>query len=155
MICFACLTWLYGLFVRTLISLTNAYTDYSRPTLNFIERFRLRSVRSVCKWDMTKLNSKLTQMNCITMHKCTEMYSKPEIQNLDELKPEPERSSWRRYEKVNHSCVLAHLNFEFLHPLPPWGIWGGRGESGLSWQTNLHRPWERRTAHYYEQRKER
>ena len=98
---FACLTWLYGLFVPTLIPLTNAYADCGRPALNFIERFRLGSVRSVCKWDMTKLNSKLTQMNCITMHKCTEMYSEPEIQNLDDLKPEPERSSWRRDEKVN------------------------------------------------------
>ena len=41
--------------------------------------------------------SKLT----ITMHKCAETYSEPEIQNLDDLKPEPERSSWRRDEKVN------------------------------------------------------
>ena len=40
-----------------------------------VEHFSLGSFRSVCKWDMTKLNSKLTQMNCITMHKCTEMYS--------------------------------------------------------------------------------
>ena len=40
-------------------------------------------------------------MNSITMHNCTEMYSEPEIQNLDDLKPEPERSSWRRDEKVN------------------------------------------------------
>ena len=38
-VCFACLTWLYGLLVRTLISLTNAYTGCGRPTLNFIERF--------------------------------------------------------------------------------------------------------------------
>ena len=44
-VCFACLTWLYGLFVRTLISLTNAYAGCGRPTLNFIERFDLgRSV---------------------------------------------------------------------------------------------------------------
>ena len=63
-VCFTCLTcltyWLYGLFVRTLIPLTNAYADCGRPTLNCIERFRLGSVRSVSKWDMTKLNSKLT-----------------------------------------------------------------------------------------------
>ena len=74
-VCFACLTWLYGLFVRTLISRTNAYAGCGRPTLNFIERFWLGSVRSA-----SKLNSKCTQMNyetnCITMHKCTEMYSK-------------------------------------------------------------------------------
>ena len=71
---FACLTWLYGLFVRTLISLTNAYAGCGRPTQNFIERFWLGSVRSA-----SKLNSKCTQMNyemnCITMHICTEMYS--------------------------------------------------------------------------------
>ena len=43
--CFACLAWLYELFVGTLISLTNAYADCGRPTLNFIERFVLgRSV---------------------------------------------------------------------------------------------------------------
>ena len=73
-VCFACLTWLYGLFVRTLISRTNAYAVCGRHTLNFIERFWLGSVRSA-----SKLNSKCTQMNyemnCITMHKCTEMYS--------------------------------------------------------------------------------
>ena len=40
-VCFAGLAWLYGLFVETLISLTNAYTGCGRPTLNFIERFRL------------------------------------------------------------------------------------------------------------------
>ena len=83
-VCFACLTWLYGLFVRTFIPLTNAYAGCGRPTLNFIERFRLGSVRLASKWDITKLNSKLTQMNYITMHKCTEMYSEPEIQNLKE-----------------------------------------------------------------------
>ena len=45
--CFACLTLLYGLFVRTLIPLTNyAYAGCGRPKLNFIERFRLGSVRS-------------------------------------------------------------------------------------------------------------
>ena len=44
-VCFACLTWLYGLFVRTLISLTNAYAGCRIPTLNFSERFALgRSV---------------------------------------------------------------------------------------------------------------
>ena len=62
-----------GLFVRTLISLTNAYAGCGRPTLNCIGRFWLESVRSA-----SKLNSKCTQMNyemnCITMHKCTEMY---------------------------------------------------------------------------------
>ena len=69
--CFACLTWLYGLFVRTLISPTNAYAGCGRPTLNLIEHFWLGSVRSA-----SKLNSKCTQMNyemnCITI--CTYMY---------------------------------------------------------------------------------
>ena len=37
-----------------------------------------------------------TAMNCITMHKPTEMCSEPDIQNLDNLRPETERSSLRR-----------------------------------------------------------
>ena len=44
-LCFALLTWLYGLFVRTLISRTTAYAGCGRPTLKFIERFWLGSVR--------------------------------------------------------------------------------------------------------------
>ena len=45
---FSCLTWFCGLFVRTLISVTNAYASCGRPTLNVIERFWLaRSVRAV------------------------------------------------------------------------------------------------------------
>ena len=32
---FSCLTWLCGLFARTLISVTNAYACCGRPTLNF------------------------------------------------------------------------------------------------------------------------
>ena len=72
---FSCLTWLYGLFVRTLISLTNAYAGCGRSTLDCIESFWLGPVHSA-----SKLNSKCTQMNyeinCITMHKCAEMYSK-------------------------------------------------------------------------------
>ena len=43
-VCFSCLTWPYRPFVRTFISLTNAYAGCSRPTLNFIERFWLGSV---------------------------------------------------------------------------------------------------------------
>ena len=56
-------------------SLTNAYTGCGTSTLNFIERFCLGLVHSA-----SKLNAKCTQMNyemnCITMHKCTAMYSK-------------------------------------------------------------------------------
>ena len=62
-VCFACLTWLYGLFVPTLIRLTNEYAGCGRPAVNFIERFQLGSIRSASKWDITKLNSKLTQIN--------------------------------------------------------------------------------------------
>ena len=73
-VCFACLAWLYGLFVRTLISFTNAYAGCGRPTLNFIEHFWLGPVRSA-----SKLSAKCTQMNYemngITMHKCKEMFS--------------------------------------------------------------------------------
>ena len=45
-VCFACLTWLYGLLFRTLISLTNVYTSCGRPALNLIER----SWRSLLAW---------------------------------------------------------------------------------------------------------
>ena len=90
-VCFTCLTWLYGLFVRTLISRSNAYAVCGRPTLNFIERFWLGSVRLACK-----LNSKCTQMNyemnCITMHKCRAMYSK-----------------WPEYTGECQSCFLIKI----------------------------------------------
>ena len=99
-VCFACLTRLYGLFVRTLISLTNAYAGCGRSTLNSIERFWLGSVRSA-----SKLNAKWTQMNyemnCINMHKCTEMYSK-----------QPE------YTGECQSCFL--LNYNLIHTKNCW-----------------------------------
>ena len=68
---------LYGLFVRMLISLTNAYASCGRLTLNFIECLWLGSVCSA-----SKLNSKCTQtnyeINCITIctnvQKCTLNY---------------------------------------------------------------------------------
>ena len=41
-----CFPWLYGLFVRTLISRANAYASCGRPTLNVIERFELGPLRS-------------------------------------------------------------------------------------------------------------
>ena len=53
-------------------------------------------------------------MNSITMHKCTEMYSEPEIQNLDDLKPEPERSSWRGDEKVNTDSEDSKLCKDYV-----------------------------------------
>ena len=64
--CFAYLTWLYGLFVRTLMLLTNAYTSCGRPTLNFIECFWSGSIPSA-----SKLNSECIEMNWIflTVHK--------------------------------------------------------------------------------------
>ena len=45
-VCFACITWLYGLFVRTLISRTDAYDGCDRLTLNIIKRFLFGSLRS-------------------------------------------------------------------------------------------------------------
>ena len=42
-VCFACLAWFYQLFVRMIISLTNAQAGCGRPTLNFIERIDLGS----------------------------------------------------------------------------------------------------------------
>ena len=60
-----CLAWLCEVFLRKLISLTNAYEGCGRPTLNFIERFRLGSVRSAT--EIIEMNAeiavKLTQMN--------------------------------------------------------------------------------------------
>ena len=53
-----CLAWLCEVFLRTLISLTNVYEGYGRPTLNFIERFRLGSVCSAT--EITELNSEIT-----------------------------------------------------------------------------------------------
>ena len=58
----------------------------------------------------------LTQMNSITMYKCTEMYSEPEIQNLVDLKPEPERSSWRRDEKVNVDSEASIVRKDYVEP---------------------------------------
>ena len=55
---FACLSWLHGLFAGTLTSLTNAYAGCGRPTLNFIERFWLGSVRSAT--EITEMNSEIT-----------------------------------------------------------------------------------------------
>ena len=49
-------------------------------------------------------------MNCITMHKYTEMYSEPEIQNL----AEPERSSWRRDEKVNADSEASIVRKDYV-----------------------------------------
>ena len=50
----------------------------------------------------------------IIMHNCTEMYSEPEIQNLDDLKPEPERSSWRRDEKVNADSEASIVRKDYV-----------------------------------------
>ena len=36
---FSCLTWFFGLFAGTVISVRNAYAGCGRTTLNFIERF--------------------------------------------------------------------------------------------------------------------
>ena len=47
-------------------------------------------------WDKFHQIEASTAVNCITMHKRTEMYSEPDIQNLDNLRPEPERSSLTR-----------------------------------------------------------
>ena len=41
-----CFPWLHGLFVRTLMSRADADAGCGRPTLNFIERFELGSLRS-------------------------------------------------------------------------------------------------------------
>ena len=74
---FACLTWLYGLFVRTLISLTNAYAGCSRSTLKRIECFWLGFVVP----SASQLNAKCTQMNyemnCITY---AQMYNQSVLQ---------------------------------------------------------------------------
>ena len=53
---FAYLTWLDGLFVRTFISLTNAYAGCGRFILNFIEVFWLGSVHLASKLTQSVLN---------------------------------------------------------------------------------------------------
>ena len=53
-----CLTWVCEVFLQTLISLTNAYAGCGRPTLNFIERFWLGSVRSAT--EITEMNAEIT-----------------------------------------------------------------------------------------------
>ena len=61
-----------------------------------------------------KLNSKCTQMNYkmnyITVDKCTEMYSEYDIQNLDNLRPEPERSSFRCRGEPTEFQERSHFN---------------------------------------------
>ena len=42
-----CFPWLYGLFLRTIISHTDVYAGCGRSTLNFIERFELGSLHSL------------------------------------------------------------------------------------------------------------
>ena len=78
-VCFACLAWLYQLFVGTLISLTNRYASWGRPTLNFIEPIDLghskgRSVPTakplhlimcVQNVDQFSMNMNLKILNCI------------------------------------------------------------------------------------------
>ena len=69
-VCFACPTWLYKLFVRTLISLTNAYAGCGRPTLNFIERFELGSVRS----DSEASSPRVSQSGASSSTICTDYF---------------------------------------------------------------------------------
>ena len=52
-----------------------------------------------------------TAVNCITMHKRILMYSEPVIQNLDNLRPEPERSS------LTHRTRNGILTVKPLHLL--------------------------------------
>ena len=58
-VCFACLTWLYGLFVRTLISRSNVCAGCGRPTVNFIERFWPGSLRSASQVKFKVYSNKL------------------------------------------------------------------------------------------------
>ena len=67
---FACLTWLYGLFVRTLISRTNACAGCCRPTLKKFWAFCLGALRSNSEvtsprvsWALADLYVELFRMN--------------------------------------------------------------------------------------------
>ena len=53
----ACLAWLCEVFLRTLISLTNAYAGCVTPTINFSERFRLGLGSAT---EITEMNSEIT-----------------------------------------------------------------------------------------------
>ena len=103
-LCVACLGWLCGFFYGPLILLTNEYAGCGRPTLNFIERFWLGSVRSASKALKKAANEAMNisvnisknilmflSMNCIAMHNCTEMYEDPDVQNVENLKEQAER----------------------------------------------------------------
>ena len=63
---FACLTWLYGLFVRTLISHTNAYAGCARPILNSIERFDLGPCVPTAKLHFTSCQSDASRSTVCT-----------------------------------------------------------------------------------------
>ena len=93
-----CVSGLCHLFSVPLILLTNSYSGCGRPTLNFVEQFWfwLGSVRSASQ--ITQRNSKgliseqmNSQVNCIALYKCPQLYSENESQKLDNLKSEPER----------------------------------------------------------------
>ena len=110
-----CVSGLCHLFSVPLILLTNSYSGCGRPTLNFVEQFWfwLGSVRSASQ--ITQRNSKgliseqmNSQVNCIALYKCPQLYSENESQKLDNLKSEPERWELDRditpcHEEQQHS----------------------------------------------------
>ena len=69
-VCFACLTWLYGLSVKTLISRTNyAHSGCGRLTLNFIECFVLgRSLPFRQRSHFTSCQSGTNRIICMNVN---------------------------------------------------------------------------------------
>ena len=120
-LCCACLVWLCGLLVGPFISLTNAHAGCGRPTLNFLERlFWLGSVRSDSEAMFKAMNKAMNKaLNCIiTMQiiTCTEMYTKPDVQKVDVLRPEPERSGVRHRDE-NLNADVSETILQRIHRL--------------------------------------
>ena len=124
-----CVSGLYHLFSVPLILLTNTYISFGRPTLNFVERFWLwlgsvRSASKITQMNWKELISQLqmhsqvnSQVNCIAMYKCTQMFSENESQKLGNLKSKPERSLRRIRENLIAISlhVTKSINIVFTH----------------------------------------
>ena len=98
--CFACLTWLNGLFVRTLQYHVQTHTPAALdPHELLLSVFRL--CRSVQPPSWTQSVSQMNyEMNSITIHNCTEMYSV--------------YSKWPEYTGECQSCWIHVFSPRFL-----------------------------------------
>ena len=97
-----CLIWLCG----ALILLTNAHAGYGRPTLKFLERFWLGSVRLASKAMKIAANrtmnlSKDFSMNWMPLRRCGKVYVRSVIEKLLQ-------GGWRTSRRVKHENLNAH-----------------------------------------------